>query len=155
MYRKSHQGFTLIELLVVIAIIAVISTIGAMIYSGFQKNARDAKRKVDIESIASAMEANYGQVTPNQYTTLTSQMFTSGSIPQDPLNTNATPDNSCPGVCKYCVLEGSAFQPPAACSQANTKVVSATEPIGGATNTNWTVCANLENGGFICKSSGR
>jgi prepilin-type N-terminal cleavage/methylation domain-containing protein len=155
MKRKS-SGFTLIELLVVIAIIAVMATIGALIYTGFQKNARDAKRKVDIDAIASAMESNYGQVNSNQYTTLTPQMFTSGNVPQDPLNTNLSPDNVCPGVCKYCVFEGATHQPHAACTEANTKVVTAgTEPAGGSTSPHWTVCANLESGGFTCRSSGR
>ncbi len=155
LYFKNEPGFTLIELLIVIAIIAVLSTIGSVIYSGFQKNARDAKRKIDIESIASALEANYGQTAPNQYGTLNSTMFTSGNIPQDPLGTNDLPDNSCPGVCKYCVLEGSSTQYQTSCSQSNTKVVSSAYPSGGSVNVNWTVCANLENGGFFCKSSGR
>ena len=153
---KSKSGFTLIELLVVIAIIAILATIGALVYTGLQKNARDAKRKVDIESIASSMEANYGQINPNQYSPLTNQMFTTGKVPEDPYNTNNAPDNACPGVCKYCVFEGTTPQPHAACTQSNPKVAGAgTTPTGGSLFPYWTVCANLEGGGFTCRSSGR
>ncbi len=49
------KGFTLVELLVVISIIAILSVIGITIFSGVQKNARDAQRKGDINAIAKAM----------------------------------------------------------------------------------------------------
>ena len=51
-----RKGFTLVELLVVITIIAVLSMIGMTIFSGVQKNARDAKRRADLDAIHTALE---------------------------------------------------------------------------------------------------
>ncbi|MFA7244435.1 MAG: prepilin-type N-terminal cleavage/methylation domain-containing protein [Patescibacteria group bacterium] len=53
------RGFTLIELLVVIAIIGILATIIIISYNNAQAKARDNKRKVDLESIASALEMRY------------------------------------------------------------------------------------------------
>lgn len=60
-----QNGFTLIELLVVISIIAVLSVVGMVVFTGVQKNARDARRKADIDSIANALEAHYNNCTVN------------------------------------------------------------------------------------------
>ena len=53
------RGFTLIELLVAIAILAVLSSIGLVIYSKAQSAARDTRRKQDLRSIATALEIFY------------------------------------------------------------------------------------------------
>jgi prepilin-type N-terminal cleavage/methylation domain-containing protein len=47
---KLHNpfGFTLIELLVSISIIAIISAVGAVMYTQAQKSARDGKRIGDL-----------------------------------------------------------------------------------------------------------
>jgi prepilin-type N-terminal cleavage/methylation domain-containing protein len=64
------RGFTLIELLVTVVIVAVISTIGFVTYSQAQVFARDAKRKQDLKSVASALElyktryGHYPNTTP-------------------------------------------------------------------------------------------
>ncbi len=50
------KGFTLIELLVVITIILVMSGIGVVSYTGAQRNARNSKRKADLEQLRSALE---------------------------------------------------------------------------------------------------
>lgn len=50
------KGFTLIELLIVITIIAILSSVGLVTYTSFVKNARDAKRKSDMNFIQSALE---------------------------------------------------------------------------------------------------
>ena len=80
---KNPQGFTLVELLVVISIIAILSVIGITIFTGVQKNARDVKRKGDIEAISKALEVAYNSASVAPYPALTATMFASGAIPTD------------------------------------------------------------------------
>jgi len=56
MSASKKNGFTLIELLVVIAIIAILSTIGLVVYSSVQKNARISKRVQDLNAMKTALE---------------------------------------------------------------------------------------------------
>lgn len=56
---KKSKGFTLIELLVVISIIAILSTIGFIMYQGVQKKSRDARRKADLAQIKTYLELYY------------------------------------------------------------------------------------------------
>lgn len=142
MPKKS--GFTLVELLVVISIIAVLSMVGITLYSGVQKNARDARRKTDIDAIANAMETNFGKTTPGQYKALDGIMFSSGGVPVDP----SGPGTSCnEDFChKYCAKASVG-----ACgAEANT-----VEPGFPAAGTGYTVCASLENGtpNYYCRSA--
>ncbi len=53
------KGFTLIELLITISIIAVLSTIGLVIFQGAQAKARDSIRKQDLRTLATALEIYY------------------------------------------------------------------------------------------------
>ena len=55
-FQNHQKGFTLVELLVVITIIAVLSTIGIVMYTTVQRNARDAKRIGDMQAISKALE---------------------------------------------------------------------------------------------------
>lgn len=57
--KTVRGGFTLIELMVVVAIIGVLMAAGIVAFSGAQKNARDAKRKADVDAIAKAVEVYY------------------------------------------------------------------------------------------------
>jgi general secretion pathway protein G len=50
------RGFTLIELIVVVSIIALLASIGAVMYGGILKNNRDQKRMNDLKSIKQALE---------------------------------------------------------------------------------------------------
>lgn len=97
--KNNPQGFTLIELMVVISIIAFLSVIGIASYTATQKSARDARRRADINSIASALEANGRNNTLGTYTpagltigsnTATNDTFdgyfSSGKAPSDPVN---------------------------------------------------------------------
>ena len=55
---SSKKGFTLIELMITITIIAVLATVGLVVFSTVQKNARASKRIQDLDSIKKALE-NY------------------------------------------------------------------------------------------------
>ncbi|MBI2337848.1 type II secretion system protein [Candidatus Daviesbacteria bacterium] len=79
--RLKPKGFTLIELLVVISILAILSVVGMAVFAGVSKNARDAKRKADVDAMAKALEV---KKTINGYTALTANDFSSGSLPRDP-----------------------------------------------------------------------
>jgi len=64
-YLVIKKSFTLIELLIVISIIGILSLIVVINISGAQEKARDTKRKADLESVKSALEAfraNKGQL---------------------------------------------------------------------------------------------
>jgi len=51
MYYKNHwRGFTIIELIIAISIIAVLSMLVAYNVNEYQKKARDAKRKADMQT---------------------------------------------------------------------------------------------------------
>lgn len=151
------SGFTLVELLVVISIIAILSVIGLTIFGDVQKKNRDARRKADINSIADAMEANYGKTTAGQYDPLAVAWFSSGEIPTDPTNTNVATDGQCPGVCKYCVTQGTTVQTRAACTMASVTAATAGVgvPAGGTLTPYWMVCANLEGtaGKYYCRGN--
>jgi len=56
-----RNGFTLLELLVVLAIIAILIAIGVAAFSAAQLRARDAQRKSDLKTIASALENYYAK----------------------------------------------------------------------------------------------
>jgi len=55
-FMRTERGFTLIELLVTISIIAVLSSIGLIVYQGVQSKARDSIRKSDLQKLAIALE---------------------------------------------------------------------------------------------------
>lgn len=80
------KGFTLVELLVVIAIISVLSVIGIVVFTGIQKEARDSKRKTDINAIAKSFEVKYNQT--GSYGDLSPEnnndLFASKQFPKDP-----------------------------------------------------------------------
>lgn len=102
MLPKKDHGFTLIEIMVAISIVAVISTIGMVVYTSAQVGARDAKRKQDFRALQTALEIYY-QANKNYPTknvssddaTNWNQLFASGigpttnyinNMPKDPLN---------------------------------------------------------------------
>lgn len=148
MYKK-QKGFTLIELLIVVSIIAVLAVIGAVVYSNFQRNARDARRVSDINAISTSLENNYNSTGATKYPAMATTFFASGAIPLDPLNGNATACNTT--VCKYCVRSAIG-----ACVAADATVGAAQPPAGNS----FVVCTNLENatggpGGaaYFCKQN--
>jgi prepilin-type N-terminal cleavage/methylation domain-containing protein len=66
-YIKLRTGFTLLELIVVMAIIAILAAAGMASYAASQRQARDSRRKADIQAIHSALEQLYNCSTPQAY----------------------------------------------------------------------------------------
>lgn len=146
-FLKHSQGFTLVELLVVVAILAILMMVGAAVFSGTQKSARDAKRRADIEAISKAMEAKYGS-TPGRYAVLADEMFASGRVPLDPMTGQATACSGAP--CDYCSRSAvPAATATTACAATDAKVAVGVPGAGPS----YVVCANLEAGGFFCLKS--
>lgn len=144
------KGFTLIELLVIIAIIAILAVIGVTVFSGVQKNARDAKRKTDVESIAKAYEA---KANAGKYSAILNSDFASGSKPKDPnsakgdyfnwLDSNGVgfkvcasmdnnPNNTCntPATSCYCQFSSQGSIPPS--SIADSSSTNTSGGLGGS-----------------------
>ncbi|MCA9372238.1 type II secretion system protein [Candidatus Woesebacteria bacterium] len=51
-----REGFSLIEMIIALGIFATVISIGIVGYTGYSSTARDARRKVDLEEIRSALE---------------------------------------------------------------------------------------------------
>lgn len=156
-FIRTKQGFTLVELLVVITILAILGMIALSVFSNAQKQARDAKRKSDIDAIAKSLEAS------RDFSTAAGLYFNKlgsdfpGGAPSDS------------GVPKYCVsTDTTAFSEIASPTFANWIATSAcpTSPTGWnnqvsdsvpSTSTgfkSWKVCARLEAKDVLhCKGS--
>lgn len=63
--RKS-AGFTMIEVMVVVTILGLLLATGVVAFSNAQRNARDAKRRADVDAIAKAYEQYYA-LNANMY----------------------------------------------------------------------------------------
>lgn len=55
MINKFRAGFTMIELLVVVTIIILLTTVGIASYQQVSRNARNSKRKTDLETVRQAL----------------------------------------------------------------------------------------------------
>lgn len=53
---KFNKGFTLVELLVVITIIALLTTMGLVVYQNTSRRGRDGRRQTDLEQVRTALE---------------------------------------------------------------------------------------------------
>ena len=92
---KTTTGFTMIELLVVTTIIIVLTAIGLVSYQSASRNARNGKRKADLETIRSALVlyrtdiGSYPTMTTSNITTLLSTIssYVSSTTILDPKNT--------------------------------------------------------------------
>ena len=58
MFRNA-KGFTLIELLIVIVIISILTLLTFVSFSQVQRNARDAQRKSDLQTVAGVLQRWY------------------------------------------------------------------------------------------------
>lgn len=57
--KLTKKGFTLIELMVVITVIAILAAIALFSFTRIQKQARDARRKSEMKTLATALQAYY------------------------------------------------------------------------------------------------
>jgi prepilin-type N-terminal cleavage/methylation domain-containing protein len=105
---RTRSGFTMIELLVVTTIIIVLSMIGLVSYQQTNKNARNGKRKADLETTRQALvlyRADIGSypVTSNFSTMVTTiSSYLSSTSMTDPLNDS-------PYVYSYTSASGATF----------------------------------------------
>lgn len=85
----NRRGFTLIELMVVVTIIAFLSVIGMAAFTNVQAQARDGRRRADIDAIATAMETNRsGAPGSEKYPAYDEAIFANNQKPYDPLDTD-------------------------------------------------------------------
>lgn len=113
MPANTKRGFTLIELLVAISIIAILSLVGLTLFSSAQQQARDGRRRGDLEAIRQALEiyrnvngfypktgGSGGWVTSNSATSPWLKPTAAGDpgldtymskVPTDPLNDGGSP----------------------------------------------------------------
>lgn len=127
----NKKGFTLIELMVAISIVAVLATIGFSLFQNTQGQARDAKRKQDIDSIATVLEQKFNAAT-GTYTAIAGTDFTTQVVPIDPLNTGIYVYSGSPatGVSTYVV-----------CTRLENPTGNSSDNIGTA----------APNGNFYCR----
>lgn len=104
--RDRVGGFTLIELLAVVTIIGILFAVGLVSYTNAARNARDNRRRTDIENLRQALVL-YRSDT-GCYPELLVQLgadYWSGSLPNDPQNGNpysyngtGAPSATCNGI---------------------------------------------------------
>ena len=139
---KTFSGFTLIELMVAISIVAILTTIGLAAYSTIQGNARDAKKKGDIDAIANALEINK---TSSAYQAIAADQFSGGTMP---IETNGY---------KYCIQTGITTAPAVLttkdeCEGGWTAILDTLT--ASQDSSEWVLCTELENSTTpYCKSS--
>lgn len=146
------RGFTLIELLVVVGIISILSVIGISVYGGARYRANDARRRLDIDAIAKALEVNRKRGAAT-YEAMSNSWFTTGSVPGDSNNPTSNNDQH-----KYGVKYPSPSTDPTIADWLGTlQVPSGWSVVGNGSppaSTSWTVCARLETGPKVyCKKS--
>lgn len=128
------EGFSLIELLVVITILAILAVIGMTVFGSVTRNARDAKRKADVEAIVKALENQFDPETGKYPNTLEDEFFTAKEPPKTPeggdydISRTGTEDNYT-GFKVCAVLENPVNGSTDYCKQSSQgKFVAAEEP---------------------------
>src|SRR3989344_1888805 len=69
MRLRNRAGFTLIEMIIVISIVTMLIGGSALGYGRYQQNARDARRKTDLEQIRAALELFRSNTVNGNYPT--------------------------------------------------------------------------------------
>ena len=153
--KTSIKGFTLIELLVTIAIIAIISVVAVALFGNIQQDARDGKRRAELESLANALEVNKSGGGGNYNPIVATTMLSGGTFPG--ASTTATDPQGYP----YCIGTSVTTTPPGVAVVANFvlspigcaggggtagyTVMSGTQPAN--TTVSWRLCTRLESKG--------
>ena len=82
--RNSKQGFTLVEMLVTATIIGLLAAMGLVSYVSANRNARNAKRRSDLEQVRAALELyrteNSDYPSGSNWTTTMSTLNTGGYL---------------------------------------------------------------------------
>jgi prepilin-type N-terminal cleavage/methylation domain-containing protein len=81
------RGFTIVELIIVITIMGILLVLGVVNLNSSQANARDAERKSDVETIATALESFYNSgYTSKDNSQKTGQYPSTADLLPDPTN---------------------------------------------------------------------
>lgn len=78
-FFKNRNAFTIVELIVVITIIAILSGGAALSITANARNARDTRRKTDLQQIKSALEFYRSNQVNSNYPTFAQYQVQSGS----------------------------------------------------------------------------
>lgn len=134
--KNRNSGFTLVELMVAISIVAVLAAIGFTLFQTTQSSARDAKRRADMDSVATALETRFDASASTYPAALSADWFSDRSVPVDSLNT---------GDYIYSVVIPAAADSYTACARL--------EKGGGNFSDQGTTAASGESAIYYCKRS--
>lgn len=112
--RKNSTGFSLIELLVVATIIIILSAIGLVTFQNAGQNARNGKRKADMETVRQALVLYRSDGNPypaDDFESVTADLITAGYLsapaPTDPKEDSGYVYTDMPnGFCICALMEG-------------------------------------------------
>lgn len=134
---NSQSGFSFLELVIVIAMVAILAVTSAAMYISAQPKARNARRKVDIDAIAKALEAYKKQ---SYYIGLANYQFIDDNVP--------TVDSQNNAYCGDSPINAQPADPGASWTGTACPIgyspVNFTVPATGITTTAWKVCTWLE-----------
>lgn len=83
-----NKGFTLVELLIVVGLISILTVLGTIGFTNYSQRSRDARRRVDMQQIRSALELFRSNNQFGAYPTSLAVLETQNLlvVPNDPLN---------------------------------------------------------------------
>ncbi len=124
--KHLKKAFTLVELMVVITVIAILMTIAIVSFTRIQKQSRDTKRKADMRTLQTALQAYYTEF--QAYPISTTETAVSQAAPGPLL---ALTPNYIPSV-------------PTAPGGTSTLTYPSYTYVSGANGYTYAICADLE-----------